>query len=50
MIIHETEEMGYTPEKANLTGNYNVKLMFSPNTQNDSISDGIISIRALFQK
>ena len=30
MIIHETEEMGYTPEKANLTGNYKFKLTFSP--------------------
>ena len=26
MIIHETEEMGCTPEDANLTGNYYVKL------------------------
>ena len=26
MIIHETEEMGYTPENVNLTSNYNVKL------------------------
>ena len=50
MIIHETEEMGYTPENANLTGNYNAKLTFSQNTQNDPISDGIISIRALFPK
>ena len=29
MIIHETEEMGYTPENANLTGNYRVKFTFS---------------------
>ena len=50
MIIHETEEVGYTPENANLTGNYHAKLTFSPKTQNDPISHGIISIRALFRK
>ena len=27
MIMHETEEMGYTPESADLTVNYNVKLI-----------------------
>ena len=32
MIIHETEEMGYTPENANLTGNYNVKTNFFAQT------------------
>ena len=30
MIIHDTEEMGYTLENANLTGNYNVKLIVLP--------------------
>ena len=50
MITHESEEMGYTPENANLTGNYHVKLVVSPKTQNDPISHGIISIRVLFQK
>ena len=30
MIIHEIEEMGYTPENKNLTGNYKVKLTVSP--------------------
>ena len=42
--------MGYTPENANLTGNYRVKLTFSQKTCNDPISDGIISIRAIFPK
>ena len=50
MIVHETEEMGYTPEKANLTGNYNVKLTCSPKPRNYPMVDGIISIRALSQK
>ena len=49
MIIHDTEEM--TPQKKpNLTGNYNVKLTFSPKPRNDPTVDGIISIRALFRK
>ena len=32
MIMDEAEEVGYTPETANLTGNYNVKLTFSHGT------------------
>ena len=28
MITHESEEMGYTPENVNMTGNYNVKSAF----------------------
>ena len=34
-VIHETEEMGYTPESAIVTGNYNVKLICSPEPTND---------------
>ena len=50
MFIYETEEMGYTPKSDNLTGNYNVKLTFSPKPWNDPTACVIISIRPLSQE